>query len=282
MHRLLFILAFVVLASGCRFETDRDDRRLERAQERLEEARKEAAERLEEAREDASRELERAAEQAERKLEKAREQLQAARERIDDTADDLERDSEEWSRETRREAEDALENIGVAESIGQVMEDVGRALQNEDGVEAVAPSRLRDLLPDDIEGMERYNTDADESGRWGISVSHVKAKYRNDRGDRLSVVVADLGTLRGLLSRSDDLLDSAITRRDGQDYSRTTRINGFPARLAQDVDREEFDGILIVENRFVVVMEARGDFDEDVFEDVFDAIPIRRLARMAD
>ncbi|NNE71440.1 MAG: hypothetical protein HKN29_13910 [Rhodothermales bacterium] len=284
MYRLLFAVAFLVFLSGCRIETDRNERSLERAEERLEEAREEAADRLEEARRDASRELERASEEAERRLEKAREQLQAARERLDDASEEVERGSERWSREARREAEDALEDVGVAESIGQVLEDVGKALQNEDGVEAVSPSRLRDFLPDEIEGMERYNTDSDEAGRWGISVSHAKAKYRNDDGDRLSVVVADLGTLRGLLARSEDLLDSSITRREDRDYSRTTRINGYPARIARDRDgrSDEFDGVLIVENRFVVVMEARGDFDDDIFEDVFDAIPTRRLARLAN
>lgn len=251
MNRLLLITAFLVLLTGCRIESTREERQLERAEERLEEA---------------------------------RERLEDARERVRDAADDFQKDAGEWSREARREAEDALEEVGVAKSIGQIMEDVGRALQDEESVEAVETSRLRALLPDDIEGLERYNTNSDRSGKWGVRVSHVKGQYANDDGDHLSVVIADLGTLRGLLSSSEDLLDSSITKRREDGYSRTTRINGYPARISRDRDRrsEEFDGILIVEDRFVIVMEARGDFDDDVFEDVFDALPLRRLARLAD
>ena len=164
------------------------------------------------------------------------------------------------------------------------MEDVGRALQDEEGVEAVETSRLRALLPDDIEGLDRYNTNSDRSGRWGIRVSHVKGQYANDAGDHLSIVIADLGTLRGLLSSSEDILDSSITKRREDGYSRTTRISGYPARISRDRDgrSDEFDGILVVGDRFVVVMEARGAFDDDVFEDVFDSLPLRRLANLAD
>ncbi len=251
MNRLVLITAFLVLLTGCRIESTREDRQIERAEERLEEA---------------------------------REKLQDARERVRDAAGDMEKDTDEWSREVRREAEDALEEVGIARSIGQIMEDVGRALQNEDGVEAVETSRLRDLLPDDIEGLDRYNTNSDRSGRWGIRVSHVKGQYANDDGDHLSIVIADLGTLRGLLSSSEDLLDSSVTKRRQDGYSRTTRINGYPARISRDTEgrSDEFDGILVVGDRFVVVMEARGDFDDDVFEDVFDALPLRRLANLSD
>jgi hypothetical protein len=251
MNRLVLLTAFLVLLTGCKIESTREDRQLERAEEKLEEA---------------------------------RERLEEARERVRDVASDLQEDAGEWSREARREAEDALEEVGIAQSIGQVMEDVGRALQDEEGVEAVQTSRLRDLLPNDIEGLERYNTKSDRSGRWGIRVSHVKGQYANDDGDHLSVVIADLGTLRGLLSSSEDLLDSSITKRSRDGYSRTTRINGYPARVSRDNEgrADEFDGILVVADRFVVVMEARGDFDDDVFEDVFDELPLRRLANLSD
>jgi ElaB/YqjD/DUF883 family membrane-anchored ribosome-binding protein len=284
MNRLVLITAFLVLLTGCRIETTGEDRQLERAQERLEEAQQEASELLQEARRDASRELSKVAEKAESKLAEAREKLQNARERVRDAADDAGEDTDEWSREARREAEDALEEVGIARSIGQVMEDVGRALQNEEGVEAVEPSRLRDMLPGRIEGLDRYDTNSDRSGRWGVRVSHVKGQYANDDGDHLSVVIADLGTLRGLLSNSQDLLDAATSKRGDDGYSRTTRINGYPARISRDREGrvDEFDGILVVGDRFVVVIEARGDFDDDVFQEIFDALPLRRLASLSD
>ena len=285
MRLVSVLLVALFLLPACTQDTRDDERALDRAEERLRKVRDEARERVEDARRRSADDVEDARREAEEALAKAREEVAEARERLREAFHDSREDAEEWSDETRREADRALEEIGFAESLGRVMEDVGRALQNDEDVAVVEASQLRDLLPERIGDWERYNTDMDESGRWGIHLAHAKARYR-DGSDRLNLAIVDLGTLRGVLTNSEDILDSALHHREGNSVRRTTRVEGYPAHIrlkeSHRDGRDDFDGVLVVENRFLVVVDARGAFDESDFERVMDRLEIRRLARMAE
>jgi vacuolar-type H+-ATPase subunit H len=262
MRQTLAVATILLLIAGCTQDNDHDQRRLDEAEERLDEVR----------------------EQAEEQLSRAQERLEEARERIREVAQEVREESKSWSDEAQREADRALRETGFAEALGQVMEDVGQALQDESEVNMVSEEDLRDLLPDELLGLDRYDTNAEVSGRWGIHVSHAKGKYRNDHGDEISVAIVDPGTLRGLLSQSTDLLDASGYQRSDDGYSRTTRIEGHPVKISREshARRDEFQAAMVVSERFVVVIEAKSDtFDDDIFEDVFDRINLRKLSRLA-
>ena len=63
----------------------------------------------------------------------------------------------------------------------------------------------------------------------------------------------------------------------------TTRIDGYPARVWQRSHHgtDEYGGVVIVSERFLVVVDAKGRFDDDIVEDVIDELPMRRLNRLA-
>ncbi|MBO6576665.1 MAG: hypothetical protein JJ896_13635 [Rhodothermales bacterium] len=279
MRILVPVLMLAVALSGCAQDSHSQERDLERAEKELAEARKEAEEALRDVRQRTEDDLRDARRQAEEKLAEAREQLDRARERMRDASEDLER---EWSDSYEREAERSLEELGVAETIGRVMEDVGRALQDEETAVVADAEALRDLLPNEVLGLERYNSNMDQSGKWGLHVSQAEAKYA-DGHKRIELKIIDLGTLKGFLSKSESLLDSISPRYRDNHHSRTTRIAGYPARIShrENHGTDEFDGILVVRERFVIAMDARGQFDEDVFSEVIDDLPLRRLERMA-
>ncbi|MFT5145168.1 MAG: vacuolar-type H+-ATPase subunit H [Rhodothermales bacterium] len=263
MRQTLAVAVILFLIAGCTQDHEHDQRSLEKAEQRLEEVR----------------------EQAEEQLSRAQERLEEARERIQDATQEVREESRSWSDDAEREAGRALRQTGFAEALGQVMEDVGQALQDESEVNMVSEEDLRDLLPKELLGLKRYDTNAETSGQWGIHVSHAKGKYRNDRGDEITVAIVDPGTLRGLLSRSTDLLDASGYKHSDRGYSRATRIEGHPVKISREshARRHEFQAAMVVSERFVVVVEAESDaFDDDFFEDVFDQINLRKLSRMAE
>jgi vacuolar-type H+-ATPase subunit H len=244
--------------------------------------------------------LERARERADEKLDEARDRVAEAREQVREARKEFHDATGTWSDDARREAEEALSNlddawsrdsdgtdlseIDLGETIGRVMEDVGLTLQDRAEVEVVPGSELRELLPERLLGTRRYNTDYDESGGWGIQVSHAKGKYQNDQGDKLTLTIADLGSLRGLAEDSQDLMESAAGQGSRDDYRRITTVDGFPALfLKRSGSRHTTHrGVVVVASRFVVHLEAEGDgFDDDVLENAFDKLALRRLARNA-
>ncbi len=279
MRAIPFLFLCLTILAGCTAAASDED--LDRAKDRFEDARERADEKLEEARE---------------RVAEAREQVREAREEFRDAtgswSEDARREAKDalkeingaWTEEVRREAEQTLEDLDLSETFGRVMEDIGLVLQDRAAVEVLEGSTLRDFLPANVAGMNLYNTDSDQSGGWGVEVSHSKGKYRSDAGDEMTLAIVDLGSLRGLASSTEEILESAASHDSRDDYRRTTTVDGHPALFQKRTHSRKtvFKGTVVVAKRFLIRMEAEGrGLEESIFEDVFDEIAISRLARHA-
>jgi hypothetical protein len=65
--------------------------------------------------------------------------------------------------------------------------------------EALAPDRMKAMLPDTLAGMPRKSVSAERNAALGMQVSNGKAEYGGDDGSNLSVEITDTGGASGLM-----------------------------------------------------------------------------------
>jgi len=198
-------------------------------------------------------------------LERLREKIETSSDRFQDNLDDVD------------------ENLEVAmKDLGKALEKIGAALKEDSNIEPVDHRKLRDLLPREVAGMERYDTDGSTSNVVGVRTSKVEGKYDGGPGD-MSVSIVDLGSISGAAAAGLDMLDVRIDRDYDEGYQRTTKIDGYSALVTMEDNggRRKRAAVIRVTDRFIVAIEAEGrDLPDDLIDQVVDRISLRRLARL--
>jgi hypothetical protein len=219
---------------------------------------------------------ERALDRAQQKLEEAREDLAEARERMRDEMDE--------ARDRADEARDRVEEAGgtndLMKAIGSALEEVGRALKNDPDAQPVDFRKLRDLLPGEIDGMERIDVEGENAGAIGIRISRATARY-DGLGRDLELSLIDLGTLHRAAEEGLDALDAHVDREWEDGYERTTEIQGHPAHIKvhRHGSSTDLEATILVGGRFVVHVEADGrGVSEELVEEVMEGVG--RLTRL--
>ncbi|MDA0874931.1 MAG: hypothetical protein O3C45_07690 [Bacteroidetes bacterium] len=274
MRTFFVILALAVMAFGiygCEDEQDRRD--AERAAER---ASREA--------ERASREVERSAREVERSVDRELERAEAELERVREKLEDRLESKELTDEEIERIAQDVEESVtnGLAR-LGEVLDQIGTRIQEDADVQVVDFRDFRDLLPSDLMDMERVDWEGANKSALGMRFSKLEASYEAGN-NRMDIAILDLGTMKGLAAMGFDFIDKEIDQEDRNGFKRTREFEGWPGLETVEFHdgHRSFTGVLIVEKRFVIAVEAQGDeLDKDFLEDLFADLDINDLERMA-
>ncbi|WP_457652586.1 hypothetical protein [Rhodocaloribacter sp.] len=287
LKRIIPLAAILFFGAGCADEVREERTLIERAEERYEEAARWAEKAVEEGSEDVWIEADEARERAEEAWERAEE----ARARLPENR--RRRLDEDWA-EARRAREKALEAWDEAADVfdrqfgdamrafGEKIRRLGDAFRDEGGVEPVDWRKLEDLLPRRVAGMKRVDVEGEKVGALGIRLSKVTAEYEGDDRE-MELTIVDLGTLRRAAMTGLDWLDLEIDREGDQGYERTRTIEGFPAheKLEREGSWKKFDMTVVVGERFVVSIEAKGrDLDEGDLDDLREAVDYDDLDAM--
>lgn len=271
---LLFVAVFL---SACESSDDYESEyiseeirdQIEEVEESFEERREELREQLREAEEAIREELE----EYEDDDRVSKEELEELRARMHESAQKIQRELED----TDKDLEIVMQDLGSA------LEQIGRALKDDSDVEPVNHRKLTDLLPREVAGMERYDTDGSSESVLGIRTSKVEAKYEGSRKD-MSITLMDLGSISGVASLGMDFIDAKIDREYKDGFEKTTEIKGYPAFVEVDEHGSNlrYGALIMVGERFMIAIEAEGrDLDRDIIEEVADRISFRRLERLA-
>lgn len=167
--------------------------------------------------------------------------------------------------------------------LGQVLEDIGTRIQEDADVKVVDFREFRALLPSELMNMERIDWKGSNKSAFSMRFSKLEATYES-RGNRMDIAILDLGTMKGLAAMGFDFIEKEIDEEDRNGYKRTREFEGWPGLETVEFKdgHRSFTGVVIVEKRFVIAVEAEGDdLDKDFLEDLFDDMDIRDLARMA-
>lgn len=169
-------------------------------------------------------------------------------------------------RETNGENESENEE---PESIADAMQQMQEAMQNNNAdVEPVDFRVLRDMLPEDLPGMERTNAEGQKSGAMGIKVSQAEATYEGEDNSRVEITIIDMGTMKSAAMFGYAWLMAEIDRESDTGYERTTKYKGYPAyeKMERRGNTDRFESQVVVGERFVVAIEATNATEEQIEE----------------
>ncbi len=235
----------------------------------------------EEAADDFERELEDITDDLERNIERNQEDLERIQEKIEDKLD--RHLNEEEIEKLRREIEHSVQT-GLA-AVGETLEKIGARLKEDSKVTVVDYREFKELVPQSVAGFEMDSQDGSNKSALGIRFSQLESHYTDDNGSTLEIAIIDLGTMKGLTAMGFDWVDRKIDNEDSNGFEKTTKFGGYPGFESAQYDGTQTatQGVAIVENRFVVSVDVKGEnIDKGILTDIFDDFSFRRLRRLAN
>lgn len=158
---------------------------------------------------------------------------------------------------------DAARASGDPDAAGKALGAMMGAMagSNEDGtaVEAVAPDRLRALLPESLDGRSRTSISASRNGMGGMQMSEAVAEYagRNGQG-QLTIEIRDMAAVSGMMAMAGAFGVEQSSETDSG-FERTYTRDGRLINETWDSNRKHGSYSVTVSNRFQV--EASGQVD---------------------
>ncbi|MCB9646269.1 MAG: hypothetical protein H6730_06680 [Deltaproteobacteria bacterium] len=149
-------------------------------------------------------------------------------------------------------AEDAPQN--VQDALARMQDAMKAKIVT--NVEPVDFRKLKERMPESVEGLKRTKAEGQKTNAVGMKVSMADARYEGEGGARLDLKVVDMGSMRGFAAMAATGWAAVEIDKETDDgYEKTTTFEGNRAMEKVTGDRAELK--VIVANRFMV--EATAD-----------------------
>ncbi|MCG6914797.1 transposase [bacterium BMS3Abin03] len=132
-------------------------------------------------------------------------------------------------------------------------------------VETVDFRKLKELLPEELDGMNRTSASGEKTNSFGIKVSQSEGKYKSEDGEQnIKITIIDLGSMKGLTGMALFAWTMAEIDKETEDgYEKTTEFKGYKAFEKYNTKNKNGDLEVIVGDRFMVKGEGWGvDMDD--------------------
>jgi Yip1 domain len=155
---------------------------------------------------------------------------------------------------------------------------VGQIVSGGKDVQTVDFHRLKDMLPESIEGMQRTQASGQSGEAMGMKASSATARYQGANNSSLDVEISDLGSLSGLAGLAAKF-DPSMEKETDTGYERTTKINGQLVHERYDRSSRSGEVNVILNNRFSVAITGSG-VDAKTLTGALRDIDVSKLATM--
>ncbi len=183
--------------------------------------------------------------------------------------------------------EEAPENL--AEAMEKAQEAMQQAFGGKGGTvkESVDFRELKDLLPEEVDGLERTSAEGERTSVLGMQFSNAKGQYE-DGDEWMEISISDLGTLTGLARMGFAAwLQTEVDRESDRGFERTRKFRSggkeYPSfeKFEGSGDEGNCEIQVWVAERFIVSVQGRN-VEMDQCEEARDEISFRQLDRMKD
>ena len=148
-------------------------------------------------------------------------------------------------------------------------------------VETVDFRKLKELLPEELDGMKRTGASGEKTNSFGIKVSQSEGNYKSEDGQQnIKITITDLGSMKGLTGMALFAWTMADIDKETDDgYEKTTEFKGYKAFEKYNTTDKNGDLEIIVGDRFMVKGEGWG-VDMDAIHNALGAIDLGALESM--
>lgn len=173
----------------------------------------------------------------------------------------------------KKEEEKEKQAGEVSEMVEKITKEAEK-MSNETPKEVVDAKLLKELLPDDADGMARKEASSEKTGAMGFKISTAEGRYRDDNGSiEVNIIdVAGTGALMGMAAWS--MIDVDKETDDG--YEKTTKYKGNKAYEKYNSKNKDGEIAVIVANRFVVTVKG-NNVELDKIKATLDDIDLGKL-----
>jgi len=167
---------------------------------------------------------------------------------------------------------------GSAVDMNTALNAVGQIMTGGRDVKPVDFHRLKDMLPERIDGLKRTEASGQSGEAMGIKGSSATARYSDGANASLEVEISDLGSLSELAALAGKF-DPTMEKETSTGYERTTKVNG--QLVHERYDRRDRSGevSVILNNRFSVTVNGSG-VDASVLTGALKELDLSKLATM--
>lgn len=179
---------------------------------------------------------------------------------------------EEKAQRQAQEAADQMEEAANAMRDALTGNDSGKK------TEVVDWRKLKEFLPNKIDGMPRTDESGETAGAMGFTFSQVEGTY--EKGERrVNLKIVDTGGFSGLVNMSAAWATVTIDKEDRYGYERTTEIDGYKAFEKYEKNSKDGEVSVLVGKRYVVSLNGRG-VKMDELKDVVGDLGLKKLEKL--
>ena len=176
---------------------------------------------------------------------------------------------------------EALAAAGAAGATGAAA--AAGALAAGKATDAVDFRVLKELMPEEINGMPRTSSDGEKNSAMGFTMSRAEARYETQGSNAsIRIEISDAGAMTGMAAMAAFAWASMDVDRESETgYEKTTTIKGY--RGYEKVDRQtNFAELsILVGGRFMVELEG-NEVGIDGLKAALDKIDLGKLEGMKD
>ena len=161
------------------------------------------------------------------------------------------------------------------------MKDFTDMMKKGSKVETVDFRKLKELLPEELDGMKRTGASGEKTNSFGIKVSQSEGNYKSEDGQQsINITIIDLGSMKGLTGMALFAWTMADIDKETEDgYEKTTEFKGYKAFEKYNTTDKNGELEVIVGDRFMVKGEGWG-VDMDAIHNAVGEVDLGALEGM--
>ena len=187
----------------------------------------------------------------------------------------------------QKAAEAAMQQLqALGKAIGESAAEAGAtgvadAMTAGKAKDAVAYQDLKDLMPDDINGVARSSLEGEKNSAMGFTISKAEARYETQGANAsIRVEISDIGAMTGMMAvAAFGWATMDMSNESDNGYERTTSIKGYRGYERYDKQSNFSEIQVLVGGRFVVHVEG-NEVPMDVVKGALDKIDLGKLEGM--
>ena len=193
----------------------------------------------------------------------------------------MEKAAEKMEEAGEKMAESMGESMeGMAEGVegmADALKQMGEAMGGDSKIEPVDFRELKALLPEKLSDLNRSSATGEKTSAFGIKVSEAEADYEDDDGQRLSIKIMDMASMKKMVMMAQfGWMMSDFDRETDTGYEKTMTFKGYKGFEKYDTESERGEINLFIGERFVVEVNG-SDIGMQDMKKALDRLDLKKL-----
>jgi len=163
------------------------------------------------------------------------------------------------------------------------MKKLGDMMSGGEKVEVVNFRKLKELLPEELDGMKRTGFSGEKTNAFGLNISQAEGEYKSeDNKQNIKITIIDMGSMKGLAGMTAFAWSWAEIDKESDDgFERTFEYKGHKAFEKYNTKYRDGEVQVLVAKRFMVEIKG-NDTPMEKIRSALDEVNIGDLESMKE